>query len=64
MVMSHDTLTNHLKTNFNLAELHNWSFREIDDMIPWERSIYLELLVQKIQNEQRLAQDLAIQNRR
>lgn len=56
--MGHETLENHLKTNFNLKADHGWSFTEIDEMVPWERQIYLELLTQKIRAEERERADL------
>ena len=62
--MGHDTLENHLKTNFNLAEMHSWSFSDIDGMLPWERSIYLELLMQKIRNETQREMDQMLHTRR
>ena len=30
---------------------HNYSLKELDDMMPWEREIYLGLLVQHIKEE-------------
>ena len=59
--MGHDSLENHLKTNFNLVQGHGWSFTELDEMIPWERGVYVELLTQKLRNEAQLAHDMALQ---
>jgi hypothetical protein len=42
--MGHDTLANHIKSNFNLIHHHKWSLGEIDGMMPWEKHIYVELL--------------------
>ena len=42
--MGHDTLANHIKSNFNLIHHHKWSLGEIDTMMPWEKHIYVELL--------------------
>lgn len=30
---------------------HNWSLTELEDMMPWERSIYLGLLEQRLKEE-------------
>jgi len=30
---------------------HNWSLEEIENMIPWEREIYLGLLLNYIEEE-------------
>lgn len=42
--MGHDTLANHIKSNFNLIHHHKWNLGEIDNMMPWEKHIYVELL--------------------
>ena len=42
--MGHDTLSNHIKSNFNLIHHHKWNLSEIDNMMPWEKHIYVELL--------------------
>ena len=49
--MSHDSLANYYKTNFSLMQHHKYSLSELDSMIPWEREIYLMLLVQYIKEE-------------
>jgi len=38
---------------FNLKQQHNWSIDEIENMIPWEREIYVTLLKQYIEEENR-----------
>ena len=38
-------------TNFNMMQHHNYSLTELDNMIPWEREIYMALLVKHIQEE-------------
>jgi len=30
---------------------HNWSLEEIENMIPWERDVYMNLLMQHIEEE-------------
>tara|TARA_Y100001963_G_scaffold107843_1_gene149098 strand:- start:1 stop:135 length:135 start_codon:yes stop_codon:yes gene_type:complete len=34
-----------------MMQHHNYSLTELDNMIPWERDIYINLLVQYIQEE-------------
>jgi hypothetical protein len=59
-------LTNYYQTNFALVQHHKYSLTEIEDMIPWEREIYLALLQEHIQkeNEQIAAAKRANQRRR
>lgn len=42
--MGHDTLGNYFQTNFSLMQHHHWSLSEIENMLPWERYVYIELL--------------------
>lgn len=42
--MGHDTLANHIKSNFNLIHHHKWNLSEVETMMPWEKHIYVELL--------------------
>jgi len=43
--------------NFNLKQHHSWSLPEIENLIPWERDIYLELLKQHIKEENEKAKN-------
>jgi len=37
--------------NFALMQYHKYSLTELEDMIPWEREIYVEMLMQHIKEE-------------
>ena len=39
--LSHNSLENYYKTNFGLMQHHNYSLTEIEEMLPWEREIYI-----------------------
>jgi hypothetical protein len=45
-------LENYIRINFSLMQYHKYSLTEIENMIPWERDIYVELLKQHIEEEQ------------
>ena len=51
MALSHDNLTNYYKTNFAMIQHHNWSLTELENMMPWEREIYVGLLVEHVTEE-------------
>jgi hypothetical protein len=53
MNLSHENLNNHYKTNFALMQYHNYSLAEIENMIPFEREIYIALLMQYLEEEKR-----------
>ena len=40
-----------MTTNFSLMQHHKYSLTELDNMIPWEREVYVEMLVQYIKEE-------------
>ena len=41
----------YFKINFALMQHHKYSLTEIENMMPWERDIYLELLKQFVEEE-------------
>ena len=49
--MAHEDLESYFKTNFALMQHHKYSLTELENMIPWERDIYLKLLQQYIEEE-------------
>jgi hypothetical protein len=50
-MLSHDSLFNYYKLNFSLVQFHKYSLTELDQMLPWEREIYVGMLVQHIRDE-------------
>ena len=51
IALSHDSLENYYQTNFAMMQHHNYSLEELENMIPWERDIYLGLLLNYIKEE-------------
>tara|TARA_B100000674_G_scaffold6_1_gene6 strand:- start:24 stop:200 length:177 start_codon:yes stop_codon:yes gene_type:complete len=49
--MSHISLESYFKLNFALMQHHKYSLTEIENMMPWERDIYVALLNQHIEEE-------------
>ena len=49
--MSHMNLEAYFKINFSLMQYHKYSLTEIENMIPWERDVYVELLKQHLEEE-------------
>ena len=44
-------LMNYYELNFSLMQYHKYSLTEIENMIPWERDIYVGLLQQHLEEE-------------
>ena len=49
--MAHIDLESYFKLNFALMQHHKYSLTEIENMMSWERDIYLGLLNQYIEDE-------------
>ena len=54
--MAHEALESYFKTNFALMQHHKYSLTELENMIPWEREVYLTLLHQFIEEQNLKAQ--------
>ena len=48
----HDSLSNHYKTNFAFMQHHKYSLTELDNMMPFEREIYVSLLTQFLEEQE------------
>jgi len=44
-------LENYFKLNFALMQYHKYSLTEIENMMPWERDIYVTLLQNHLEEE-------------
>ena len=52
---------NFYNTNFQLMQHHKYSLDELDSMIPWEREIYIGLLMNYLKEEKKRIEE---ENRR
>ena len=55
--LSHDSLVNYYQLNFQLIHHYHYSLTEIDSLIPWEREIYIELLMNFLKEEEQRQQN-------
>jgi hypothetical protein len=49
--MAHESLASYYKINFALLQHHKYSLTDLENMLPWEREIYVSLLQQYIEEE-------------
>ena len=54
--MAHEDLASYYKLNFALMQHHKYSLPELENMMPWEREIYVSLLQQHVEEENLKAQ--------
>lgn len=40
-----------MQTNFQLMQHHNYSLADLDSMIPWEREVYVQMLLDWLKDE-------------
>jgi len=40
-----------MHTNFAMMQHHNYSLTELETMIPWERDVYVNLLLKHLKEE-------------
>jgi hypothetical protein len=53
--MGHESLETFYRINFALMQHHKYSLTDIENMMPWEREVYLSLLEQYIEDEEKKA---------
>tara|TARA_A200000159_G_scaffold120978_1_gene115170 strand:+ start:985 stop:1158 length:174 start_codon:yes stop_codon:yes gene_type:complete len=49
--MSHMSLSSYFELNFALVQYHKYSLTEIENLIPWERDIYVAMLQNHLEEE-------------
>ena len=54
--MAHTNIESYFRINFALMQHHKYSLTELENMIPWEKEIYLAFLQQYIEEENLKAQ--------
>ena len=57
--MSHIDMETYFRINFALMQFHKYSLTEIENMVSWERAIYVGLLRAHIDEENLKAQQRA-----
>jgi hypothetical protein len=46
--MAHTSLESYFKINFAMMQHHKYSLTELENMMPWEREVYVSLLQQHV----------------
>ena len=49
--MAHNNMENYFRLNFAMMQYHKYSLTEIENMMPWERDIYVGLLQSHLEEE-------------
>lgn len=51
--LCHETLANYYKMNFALMQYHKYSLTELEEMIPFEREVYVYMLIEYLEEEKK-----------
>jgi hypothetical protein len=51
--LSHESLANYYKMNFALMQYHKYSLSELEEMIPFEREVYVFMLIEYLEEEKK-----------
>ena len=51
MALSHNSLQNYYSMIFALAQHHKYSISEIENLIPYERDLYVDLLMAHLEEQ-------------
>lgn len=56
-MFSYDNIVNYYKVNFALIQHHKYSLSDIENMIPWERYVYIDLLSEFLRKQEQDRRD-------
>lgn len=62
-MFGYDSMINMYKTFFSLVQHHKYSLTELENMMPWERFVYVDMLNKYIREEEERLRDLAATKR-
>ena len=58
--MGYISLESYYETNFSMIQHHKWSLTEIENLIPWERDVYVQMLSDHLKEQQKKNQEAAM----
>lgn len=58
-MMGYDTLENYFRTTFAMMHHHKYNLTELENMIPWEKTVYLDLLKAHIKQQNEANRDMS-----
>lgn len=51
-MLGYDSLSNHYRSNFILMFDHKYSLQDLENMLPWERQIYIDMFNNRMKLEE------------
>lgn len=56
-MFGYETVVNFYKTTFALMQHHKYSLTELENMIPWEKYVYIDLLSEFLRKQEQDRRD-------
>jgi hypothetical protein len=53
-MLSHNSITNYYSLNFSLAQHHNYSIEDLENLIPFEHSVYVNMLIDYLEKKKEI----------
>lgn len=50
-MLGHDNLLNYMQTNSNMVKHHEYQHEALENMMPWEREVYVQLIINYLKEE-------------
>lgn len=51
IIFRYDSLKNYFETNFALMQHHKYSLSDLEHMIPWEKNVYVTMIINYVKEE-------------
>ena len=64
LILSDHSLEGVLRTNFALMQHHSYSLSDIEGLIPWERDLYITMLLEHLEKEKQKQEELKAKRKR
>lgn len=62
-MFGYDNLANYYNCNFGLIQHHKYSLTELENMLPWERQMYVTMLMNWLKEEKERLKQLESQRK-
>lgn len=62
-MFGYDDITNYYKTMFSMMQFHKYSLTELENMIPWEKFVYIDLLSDYLKRKEEERRDREAANK-
>lgn len=62
-MFGYDDITNYYKTMFSMMQFHKYSLTELENMMPWEKFVYIDLLSDHLKRKEEERRDREAANK-